>query len=127
MTPAKLTLPVIYRGATYRHKLTWYSRSPNPINPSQPIKTPTDLTGCSAQMKVRDTLESATVLLELSTANGGIVLGGVAGTINFYIADTATALMSWKAGKGDLIITFGNGDKLPIVELILSTKLAYTR
>ena len=68
-TPAKLKL-TIYQGATFRKRLTWKG----PL----PAQTPIDLTGCTARMQVRPEVESSTVLLELTTANGGITLGGVA-------------------------------------------------
>jgi hypothetical protein len=40
-----------------------------------------NLTGYTARMQVRSTLESAEALIELTTANGRIALGGSAGTI----------------------------------------------
>ena len=62
--PAKLKL-TIYQGATFRKRLTWKG----PL----PAQTPIDLTGCTARMQVRPEVESSTVLLELTTANGGMV------------------------------------------------------
>jgi hypothetical protein len=51
---------------------------------------PIDLTNGSAYMQVRADYNSPTTLLDLSTANGKIVLGGVLGTITptFLSADT---------------------------------------
>lgn len=40
-----------------------------------------DLTGFTARMQVRATYESASALLDLTTSNGGITLGGALGTI----------------------------------------------
>ena len=40
-----------------------------------------DLTGYAARLQVRESYASETVLLDLTTENGGITLGGVAGTI----------------------------------------------
>lgn len=88
-SPAKLKF-TIYQGATFRKRLTWKG----PL----PAQTPIDLTGCTARMQVRPEVESPTVLLELTTANGGITLGGVAGTIELFVSDDASTLFTWTAG-----------------------------
>lgn len=49
-----------------------------------------DLTGYSARMQVRTNYEAPTFLLELTTANGGIVIGGTAGTITINITPAQT-------------------------------------
>jgi hypothetical protein len=38
------------------------------------------------------------VLVELTTENGGITLGGVLGTINPFISDDDTLLITWLRG-----------------------------
>lgn len=70
-TPAKLKL-TIYQGATFRKRLTW----------TAPGGTPVDLTGCTARMQVRAEVGSPTVLLSLTTVNGGITLGGALGAVS---------------------------------------------
>lgn len=100
-TPAKLKL-TIYQGATFRKRLTWKG----PL----PAQTPIDLTGCTARMQVRPEVESSTVLLELTTANGGITLGGVAGTIELFVSDDDSAAFTWQSGSWDLEIEFPGGD-----------------
>lgn len=49
----------------------------------------TDLTGYTAAMQVRPTAASATVILELTTENTRITLGGAAGTLDLLV-DAAT-------------------------------------
>ena len=49
----------------------------------------TDLTGFTAAMQVRPTAASATVILELTTENSRITLGGAAGTVDLLV-DAAT-------------------------------------
>jgi hypothetical protein len=61
-------------------------------------------------MQVRPEVESSTVLLELTTANGGITLGGVAGTIELFVSDDASAAFTWQSGSWDLEIEFPGGD-----------------
>ena len=94
-TPAKLKL-TIYQGATFRKRLTWSAGTP---------AVPVDLTGCEARMQVRPDIESATVLVELNTTNGGITLGGVVGTVDLYLTDEASAAFTWTSGVWDLEIT----------------------
>ncbi len=52
-----------------------------------------DLTGYTARMQVRRTLESASPEIELTTANSGILLGGVTGTIEIVMTNTQTAAL----------------------------------
>lgn len=92
--PAKLKF-TIYQGATFRKRLRWTNKATG---------TPLDLTGCKARMQVRAEVESTEVLLELTTENGGITLGGTAGTIDFYVGATATAAITWTSGVFDLEI-----------------------
>ena len=50
-----------------------------------------------------------TPLLDLSTDNGGIVLGGTAGTVKIVLTDTQTAAIDWTAAVHDLEIRFPSG------------------
>lgn len=70
---------------------------------------PMDFTGCSARMQVRAEKESPDVLLELTTANGGIVLGSVPGCIELWMGATQTAVVDWEAGVFDLEIQYSSG------------------
>lgn len=63
---------------------------------------PFDLTGYIARMQVRATIASASALIDLTTANGGIVLGGTAGTIRVIITAAATAALTISEGVYDL-------------------------
>lgn len=65
------------QGATFSKVLTLTDSNDNLIN----------LIGYTARMQVRDTYAAAATLLELTTENSGIALGGAAGTITL----TATA------------------------------------
>jgi hypothetical protein len=78
--------------------------------------TPVDLTGCSAEMHIREKLESPTILMTLSVANGRIVLGGVLGTVTLRITDEDTATIAWKSGVYDLRLTFPSGESVYFVE-----------
>ena len=55
-----------------------------------------DLTGYTARMQVRKSVASATVILELTTSNSRITLGGSAGTVD--LAVTAADMAAISAG-----------------------------
>jgi hypothetical protein len=68
-----------------------------------------NLTGYTARMQVRPEIDSAEVLVELTTQNGRIVLGGVAGTIALSLDAGITAEID-KDGVYDLEIISAGGD-----------------
>ena len=115
-SPAKLKF-TIYQGATFRKRLTWKGPSGAPI----------DLTGCTARMQVRSEVESSTVLLSLTTENGGITLGGVAGTIELFVSDDASTLFTWTAGVWDLEIEFPGGEVTRLAQGSVSVSPEVTR
>ncbi len=98
MAAFKLSLK-IDQGATFTKTVTWRTGKP---------AVPVDLTGATARMQVRDKLEAPTVLLELTTENGGIALGGTAGTVALRIEATATAAFAWRSGVYDLEVEFAD-------------------
>ena len=67
-----------------------------------------DLTGYTARMQIRRTLESATTEIELTTENSGIVLGGTAGTFVITMTNAQTAALD-SDGVYDLEIISGAG------------------
>lgn len=67
-----------------------------------------NLTGYTARMQIRDSANGATVLTELTTANGKITLGGVAGTITLALSATETAALTWTWGQYNLELATGS-------------------
>lgn len=63
---------------------------------------PVDLFGYTARMQVRESYKSTAKILDLTTANGGVVLGGAAGTVNIIVAATVTATLFAKEYVYDL-------------------------
>jgi hypothetical protein len=100
MAAAKLKF-LIEQGATFAKTLTWKTGS---------TPTPVDLSTCTARMQIRATIEATTPLVSLTTENGGITLGGVAGTIQLFIDPTDTADFTWTTGVYDLEIAFSATD-----------------
>lgn len=68
-----------------------------------------NLTNYTAQMQVRPTASSATVLKNLTTSNGGIALGGAAGTVTLTIPAADTALLTPGTYVYDLNLTAPDG------------------
>jgi tRNA threonylcarbamoyladenosine modification (KEOPS) complex Pcc1 subunit len=89
---------LIEQGATFSQLVT-YKESGVAVN----------LTGYTARMQVRSTLESASTVVELTTANGRIALGGAAGTITLTISATDTAALTAGRGVYDLELVSGSG------------------
>lgn len=87
----------IEQGATFKVTLTWNDENGTAI----------DLTAWTARMHIRDTIDTATILHELTTENGGITLGGVLGTIDLLISATDTAAFTFTSGVYDLELING--------------------
>lgn len=81
ITPGNWNL-TIYKGGTFYYTLAWTDQSNTPIN----------LTGYSAKMMVRPSVDSASAIITLSSGSG-ITLGGSAGTIALNIPSTTTATL----------------------------------
>jgi hypothetical protein len=86
------------QGATFTRTLTILNPEVNGV-PGDPV----NLNGYSARMQVRPEIESGDVMVELTTENGYIVLGGEDGTINLNIPADVTATIETD-GRYDLEI-----------------------
>lgn len=87
-------------GQFWRRRLTWKDAAGNPVN----------LIGYEAKMQVRRDVDSV-VLIELtSDVDGGITLGGVAGTIVRVMTDEQTAELPACAALYDLLLIPPNGE-----------------
>lgn len=84
----------IFSNATFEAQLTWRDANKQPI----------DLTGWDAQMQIRSSAESATVLLELTVTNGRITLGDAAGTIDLSVDASEFTAIDWDTGVYDLLL-----------------------
>ena len=70
---------------------------------------PKDLTGYTARMQIREDIDAATFILELTTENGRILLGGATGDIDLYVSATDTAALDFDAAVYDLEIVPPDG------------------
>jgi hypothetical protein len=111
------------QGSTLRVQFVYGTSSlPNPVA----VETPYDLTGCSAKAQFREKY-GMPVLLELSSDNGDIVLGGPLGTIEMVATADQTDTVIVRRGKWDLELTYTNGDVKRILMGNLYNSLAITR
>lgn len=110
------------QGATFSKVLTLSDSNENLIN----------LNGYTARMHVRASYAATVALAELTTENGGITLGGVAGTITLLISAATMAGISVVDTPGtpptrvavyDLEIIDGSG----VVTRLLQGKFTITR
>lgn len=89
----------IDQGATFTKQVTWKTGTP---------ALPVDLTGCSARMQARSDVKSSTTLLDLTTANGGITLGGAAGTVTIRLTAAQTEAITWLSAVYDLEVVMAD-------------------
>ena len=84
--------------------------------------TPVNLTGYSAVFTCRPSLGDPTVLFQLSTGAGGVVLGGSAGTITvaFPVSQPLT-------GAYDLVLYDASDNEFPLLAGDFSVQQAVTR
>jgi len=90
-TPGKYNF-FLHPGATFAKTVTWKDENNALVN----------LTGYTARMQMRETVDAVTPFLVLTTENGGITLGGAAGTISLLVSATNTSAVQLTQGVYDL-------------------------
>jgi hypothetical protein len=105
------------QGATFSLVITWKDSSNTPIN----------LTSYTARMQVRRTKQSTTVIVEASTTDGRIVLGGALGTITVTIPATVTDDLDFGCGVYDLEVESSGGQVTRLIEGGVSFSKEVTR
>lgn len=80
MTPGRVNF-ICPQGSTFNRRVTY-----------KIDETPVNLTGYSSRLQVREAHYSTNTITDLTSSNGGITLGGSAGTIDILIGASATAL-----------------------------------
>lgn len=89
----------IEQGETFNNVLTWKASTGTAIN----------ITSYTARMQIRKTAEASAFLLECTTENGRITLGGAAGTITFNVSATDTAALPAGTFRYDLELISSGG------------------
>lgn len=96
--PAEQNL-TIYRGSAFDEIFEFKDESGALIN----------FTGFSARMQARLTPASNNVLLDVSTANGKLTLGGALGTLSMTLSAAETAALTFESASYDLELIAANG------------------
>jgi hypothetical protein len=89
----------IRQGSTFLQNLIWKDSEGVPV----------DLTGYTARMQIRQGVCNPDVIVELTTENDRITLGGVAGTIVLEIDADTTAAITAGCGLYDLELESSSG------------------
>lgn len=122
---------IILQGATFNPVFFWTLKDADSIEycccQDEDKGTPVDLTGCTARLQARDSYASPTVLLDLSTEDGGIILGGDTGIIKLIISAEKTSLINWSRAVYDLEIKHSNGDVTRLMGGVISVSMGITR
>ncbi|EPF1455252.1 hypothetical protein AVM47_033695 [Pseudomonas aeruginosa] len=95
------TLELI-EGATFGFEVTWSDSTGAPI----------DVTGCAARFVICPA-DSTRPLVACSTEDGGIALGGIAGTVAVSLAPAKTAgthNKQWQGARYELRVEYPSGD-----------------
>jgi hypothetical protein len=82
----------IEQGATYNQPLVWKDSSGTAVN----------VTGYTARMQIRKTVDATTIILTLTTENGRITVGGANGLITLLVSAADTAALTTFCGVYDL-------------------------
>lgn len=116
--PAAKVMLTIEQGATYNQTLLYFN--PDGV-------TPINLTGVTAKMQIRPTAESSTLIIELSTTNGRIVIVPLEGKLTLSITDEDTNALP--AGKYvyDLELYNPDGTTARFIEGKVTIHAAVTR
>lgn len=108
---------VCEQGATFVRELTWTDATDQPVN----------LTGYTARMHVRQTVKSATTVVEMTTANGRIVLYPTTGKIAITLTAVETAALPTKPCVYDLELVSSTGVVTRLIEGKFTIKPEVTR
>ncbi len=101
---------IILKNATFSQEFIYEEENGDPI----------DLTGCTARVQMRETIESPDPFITIDTEHTGtdgyITLGGVDGTIILTINDVTTENISVDRGVYDLLLIFADLSSKRLVE-----------
>lgn len=88
-------MPAATVNLTIEQGSTWEESFILSTKDAQGVETVTNLTGYTARLQARATVNTPSVLLDLSTQNGGIVIDGPSGKLTLVMSATATAAIDW--------------------------------
>ena len=78
--------------------------------------TPIPLTGFTAKMQIRETVDSSTVIAELTHLNGGITIDTANYTVTVTLTSTQTSAFTFPTAVYSLELTDANGDVTTFIQ-----------
>jgi len=95
----ELTIKV-EQGATFDLPMIWSDENQSPV---------IGLETWTARLHVRKKVTDPTTLLELTTENGGLILGGSVGEVRIFMSDSLTSSLTWRVGSYHLEMVSSTG------------------
>lgn len=118
MQPAHIDLEV-YKGSTFVKVIQWKTGEP---------ATAVNLTGCTARMQIRKSVNDTTVLDTLTTENSKLVIHEpLNGRFKITIAAEISSAYTFTSAVYDLEIIFANGTVTRVIEGCLTAAPEVTR
>lgn len=96
----------IDQGAEFDRTLTWRDNNDTPI----------DLTGFTGDLQARFKVSSAAIILQMSTSNSRMILGGANGTIRLKLTAAESRVLDFLVGVHDLELTSSGGAVTRLLE-----------
>lgn len=97
------------------------------FQPENASGLPVDLRGSTGEMHVRASSSDPTLLLNLTTANGGLSIDPNQQTLGIRIAAAQTLLLNFTNAVYDLFLTAPNGTVTPLIHGAFNTVSPVTR
>jgi hypothetical protein len=113
---------VCEQGTTFSRRFEM--QYPDPDDPT--VYHVLDLSGYTARMQVRRTVESSTAMISLTTANGGISIDGPNGAVTVAMTAVQTAALT-SSGVYDIELINGSGIVSRMVQGNFTLSLEVTR
>ena len=107
----------VEQGATFSYALTL----------TDSVGAPVNLTGYTARMQMRRSVQSPDILISLTTANGRLVITPLTGVITMTISATDTAALNFQSAVYDLEIESAGGIVTRLIEGKVRLSLEVTR
>lgn len=103
MKPGRYNYRIV-QGDTFQNTPVWKIAS-----------VPVNVTGYTSKLQVKVAANATTNVLELSTENGGITVGGTNGMFTFYMSPTDTAALTPGNYVYDWQVTAANGTQTTLM------------
>lgn len=107
----------IEQGVTFSKSFIWKDSNEDVI----------DLTGFSARMQVRQSVNSSTVLLSATTANSKLTITAAEGKVTLSLTDAETSALSFDFGVYDLELVASDDEVTRLVQGSITVSKEVTR